>query len=84
LKTEQNESTGDCKLDLSKTQTRDYNLSMARHPEGTTPKLTNKLIEDVVTLIAKGNYIEAAAACGIAKDTLYRWLRLAHSPEANL
>jgi transposase len=56
---------------------------MARHPKGTTPKLTNKLIGDVVTLIVNGNYVEtAAAACGISKDTLYRWLRLAHSSEA--
>lgn len=49
---------------------------MARYPKGTSPKLTLELIEEISLLLRKGCYVEtAAAACGISKDTFYRWLR---------
>lgn len=49
---------------------------MARYPKNSTPKLTQQLIEDISLLLRRGAYIEsAAAACGISKDTLYRWLK---------
>lgn len=49
---------------------------MARYPKGSTPKLSLKLIEEICLLIRKGCYIEtSAAACGISKDSLYRWLK---------
>lgn len=49
---------------------------MARFPKGTTPKLTDKLIQELTLLLKRGAYVEsAAAACGISKDTLYRWLK---------
>lgn len=49
---------------------------MARSPKGSTPKLTDELIEEISLLLRRGNYIETAvAACGISKDTFYRWLK---------
>lgn len=49
---------------------------MARYERNSTPKLTNKLIEEISQLLEKGNFVESsAAACGISKDTFYRWLR---------
>jgi len=39
-------------------------------------KLTSKLQEQIVSYLRAGAYVEtAAAAAGIAKDTLYAWLR---------
>lgn len=38
--------------------------------------LDQKLADRIVALIRAGNYIEVATrACGISKETLYRWLR---------
>lgn len=49
---------------------------MARHPKGSSPKLTEDLIEEISLLLRRGSYIETAvAACGISKDTFYRWLK---------
>jgi transposase len=49
---------------------------MSRYPKGTSPKLTEELIEEIVLLLKRGAYIEsAAAACGISKDSFYRWLK---------
>lgn len=57
---------------------------MARHPKGSSPKLTLKLIEEISLLLKKGCYVEtAAAACGISKDTFYRWLRKGKNDELN-
>lgn len=56
---------------------------MTRHLKGSSPKLTSELIKDISLLLRRGSYIEsAAAACGISKDTFYRWLRNAKSEEA--
>ena len=56
---------------------------MARHPLGSTPALTEELIERLASTIRGGAYIETAAAfCGISKDTFYRWLRLAESEQS--
>lgn len=53
---------------------------MARHPKGSTPTLTEELIERLASTIRGGAYVETAAAfCGISKDTFYRWLRMAES-----
>ena len=59
---------------------------MARYPKGTTPKLTEEIIEKLCDLIRKGAYIETAVAyCGICKDTFYRWLKEgARTKEDNL
>ena len=57
---------------------------MARHPKGSTPILSEELIERLVITIRGGAYVETAAAfCGISKDTFYRWLRLAESDETS-
>ena len=43
---------------------------------GRPSKLTPDLIEKICAPIAAGNYMETAAAyAGVAKDTLYAWLR---------
>ena len=56
---------------------------MARYPKGSNPKLTEALIEKIALAIHHGAYIETAAAlCGINKDTLYQWLRIAASDGA--
>lgn len=56
---------------------------MARHPKGSTPILTDELIEKLAATIRGGAYVETAAAfCGISKDTFYRWLRAAEGEEA--
>lgn len=56
---------------------------MARHPKGSTPTLTEELIERLASTIRGGAYVETAAAfCGISKDTFYRWLRMAESDQA--
>jgi hypothetical protein len=56
---------------------------MARYPKGSNPKLTEALIEKISVAIQHGSYIETAAAlCGVNKDTLYRWLRVAATDEA--
>lgn len=57
---------------------------MARHPRGSSPKLTESLIEDISLLLRRGCYVESAsAACGISKDTFYRWLKNGKRPEGN-
>ena len=57
---------------------------MARNPKGSSPKLTTQLIEDVCLLLRRGSYIEsAAAACGISKDTFYRWMKNGKSAQGN-
>jgi transposase len=56
---------------------------MARYPKGSTPILTDELIERLANTIRGGAYVETAAAfCGISKDTFYRWLRMAESEGA--
>lgn len=51
---------------------------MARYPKGSSPKLTEELIEKIATAMRNGAYVETAVAyCGISKDTFYRWLRMA-------
>ena len=56
---------------------------MARYPKGSSPKLTESLIEKISLAIRHGSYIETASAlCGINKDTLYRWLKVATTEEA--
>ena len=56
---------------------------MARYPKKSTPKLTEELIEKLALVIRHGAYIETAAAfCGIHKDSLYRWLKIAAGDEA--
>lgn len=56
---------------------------MARHPRGSTPTLTEELIDRLCLTIRSGAYVETAAAfCGISKDTFYRWLRMAEGDEA--
>lgn len=56
---------------------------MSRHPKGSTPTLTEELVETLVSTIRAGAYVETAAAfCGISKDTFYRWLRLAESDQS--
>ena len=56
---------------------------MTRHPKGSTPKLTEALIEELATAIRHGCYMETSAAlCGISKDSLYRWLRQADEDDA--
>jgi hypothetical protein len=45
-------------------------------PRGRPSKLTPEIQEQIVKAIKAGNYIETAAAyAGIAKDTLYNWLK---------
>ena len=45
---------------------------MAGRPTKLTPDLQSKM----VNLIRAGNYIEtASAACGLSKDTFYRWIK---------
>lgn len=57
---------------------------MARHPKGSTPKLTKELIEELSTFIQKGCYIETASIlCGISKDTFYRWLKKGKNTSTN-
>ena len=57
---------------------------MARYKKGSTPKLTNKLIQEIVNYIKMGSYVEtAAAAAGISKDTFYRWLKNAKKEDAS-
>ena len=57
---------------------------MTRYMKGTSPKLTTELIEDLALLIRRGCYVEtASAACGISKDTFYRWLRQGKNDEKN-
>lgn len=49
---------------------------MARYPKNSTPKLSPQLIEEIALFLRRGAYIESAvAACGISKDTFYRWLK---------
>lgn len=49
---------------------------MARYPKGTYAKITDELIEETALLLRRGSYSESvAAACGISKDTFYRWLK---------
>ncbi len=56
---------------------------MARHAEGSLPKLTPEIIECIKVALASGAYAEtAAAAAGVSKDTLYRWLRGARQTHA--
>ncbi|MDR3606246.1 MAG: hypothetical protein P4M08_02570 [Oligoflexia bacterium] len=56
---------------------------MARYPKSSTPKLTEELIDKLAVVIRHGAYIETAAAfCGVHKDSLYRWLKMAASDEA--
>jgi hypothetical protein len=56
---------------------------MARYPKKSTPKLTEELIEKLSMVVRHGAYIETAAAfCGIHKDSLYRWLKIAASDDA--
>jgi len=57
---------------------------MARHPKGSTPILSEDLIDRLAHTIRSGAYVETAAAfCGISKDTFYRWLRLADTDASN-
>lgn len=57
---------------------------MARYEKGTTPRLTESLIEEIAVAIRNGAYVETAAAlCGISKDTFYRWLRAAEGEDAS-
>ncbi|OFZ50406.1 MAG: hypothetical protein A2381_13495 [Bdellovibrionales bacterium RIFOXYB1_FULL_37_110] len=57
---------------------------MARYSKGSTPKLTKELIEEISLYLKRGSYVEsAAAACGVSKDTLYRWLRQGKEDEKN-
>ncbi len=56
---------------------------MARFVEGSSPLLTQGLIERLSAAIRRGAYVETAAAlCGISKDSFYRWLRMAETDEA--
>jgi hypothetical protein len=57
---------------------------MARYPKNSSPKLTKELIEEIVSAIRAGAFIETAVAySGISKDTFYRWLREAKSKKAS-
>jgi len=43
---------------------------------GRKPILTEEIIQNVVSVLRTGTYIETAIACvGISKDTFYAWLR---------
>jgi transposase len=56
---------------------------VARHPKGSTPTLTEKLIDELCAAVRNGAYIETAAALsGISKDSFYRWLRQADDEDA--
>lgn len=45
-------------------------------PGGRPTKFDKALAERIVQLVRAGNYIEtSAAAAGLSKDTLYRWLK---------
>ncbi|WP_413289295.1 hypothetical protein [Bdellovibrio sp. HCB337] len=56
---------------------------MARYPKGFLPKLTPKLIRKIGESMQAGAPVDTAAGlCGISKDTLYRWLRLAEGDKA--
>ncbi len=55
---------------------------MARYIKGTTPKLTEKLIEKISTSIRSGCYVETAVAlAGLSKQSFYRWLKQAEGGE---
>ncbi|MBS1983804.1 MAG: hypothetical protein JST16_06505 [Bdellovibrionales bacterium] len=56
---------------------------MARHPKGTSPKLTAKVIERIAASIRSGCYVETAVALeGLSKQSFYRWLKQAESDDA--
>lgn len=50
---------------------------------GRPTKLTDELVDTIVGLVLEGNYLDtAAAAAGIGRATLYRWLERADDIEA--
>lgn len=52
------------------------NARKAKNP-GAPIKLTEDLVRKIYTLISRGAWVEtAAAANGVHKDTLYRWLKI--------
>ena len=56
---------------------------MARYEKGSTPKLTETLIENLAASIRSGCYVETAVAmAGISKQAFYRWLKQAEGDES--
>lgn len=49
---------------------------LEKHPGGAPTKLTKKVILTITNYLRGGAYVETAvAACGIPKQTFYRWLK---------
>lgn len=57
-------------------------MTQSKKPRGRPAKLTTQLQTRIVSAISKGcTYKQAAIACGIAEQTLYKWLRLGRRNE---
>jgi hypothetical protein len=57
---------------------------MARYPKNSTPKLTNKLIEDLSRYLKSGCFLNTALSlCEISRDTYYRWKSMAKEENAS-
>jgi len=53
------------------------------HPIGRPPKLTSEMIEQICDLLIQGKPIaRAAMLTGISESTIFRWLAIGKSPEA--
>lgn len=51
-------------------------------PGAKQPKLTDELIENIINAMRAGAYVETAAVVnGVAKQTLYTWLKIANKPK---
>src|SRR5262245_13166882 len=52
-------------------------LDLTKKPNrgGRPTKLTDALQARIVALVAEGNYLSVAAACGVGRRTLFEWLR---------
>ena len=56
-----------------------------RKPNGRPPKLTDKVTEEIATLVEAGNYMETAAACvGVPPATMRAWMRKGANQKSGL
>src|ERR1044072_5128136 len=67
------------------TPTTEKRQAAAKRTVGRPTQLTRALVERVCRYVRGGNYVEtAAAACGVAKQTLYNWMRVARDARAKM